>query len=432
MYESKDRLDLVMECMDGGELFHRVMERKKFSERSAAHAVWQMLLSVNYLHSHGIVHRDLKLENFLYESRESDHLKLIDFGFSKVWEPNTKMALSCGTLAYVAPEVLRKSYTSQCDLWSLGVITFILLVGYMPFAGSEEKQTTSIKRGEYLWKKDSWARISSYAKSFVKELLVVDPKVRLSADKALKHDWILKKEGLHGQEHVDEGIADALTSFAQASQFRRACLSMMAWSLTNDERATVRDAFIEMDTSMKGTIKLGDMKKVLEQKFHFNDTDVAHIFQALDVSHDEEIHYSAFLAAMVSTRIQMHDDLLSATFHRFDVDNTGFITAANLRSVLGESFEGEHVDEMMAEVHADDGKISFDAFMAFMKSDPHDAHTEKAHKVIDTHVMNSMGKYATRKKMTMKQDKDKEAKTEAPPPLNPKNNGKHTPCCAVS
>merc|ERR1719230_1397746 len=113
-----------------------------------------MLLSINYIHSQSIVHRDLKLENFLYEKKDGNHLKLIDFGFSKVWQRNTKMDLSCGTLSYVAPEVLEKDYTSQCDLWSLGVIVFILLVGYMPFHGTEGSQIKNIKAGSYSVKPD--------------------------------------------------------------------------------------------------------------------------------------------------------------------------------------------------------------------------------------------------------------------------------------
>eukprot|EP00931_Biecheleriopsis_adriatica_P048899 TRINITY_DN28260_c0_g1_i1.p1 TRINITY_DN28260_c0_g1~~TRINITY_DN28260_c0_g1_i1.p1 ORF type:complete len:273 (+),score=40.84 TRINITY_DN28260_c0_g1_i1:31-849(+) len=145
VYEAVDKLTLVMECMGGGELFARLSKSKRFSEYDASRAVEQMLLAVNYLHSHGVVHRDLKLENFLYETEGSDHLKLIDFGFSKVWDPNTSMKQSCGTLDYVAPEVLAGSYCKQCDMWSLGVIAFILLFGYMPFRCPSEAETV---RGE--------------------------------------------------------------------------------------------------------------------------------------------------------------------------------------------------------------------------------------------------------------------------------------------
>merc|ERR1719194_336391 len=149
--------------MEGGELFDRVVQAGCFAEPQAADATRQMLLALNYIHSHGIVHRDLKLENFLYDKKGSNHLKLIDFGFSKVWDPNVKMRVSCGTLSYVAPEVLDKSYTSQCDLWSLGVIGFILLSGYMPFSGPEATQIKNIGKGTYNFKKDKWENVSQEA-----------------------------------------------------------------------------------------------------------------------------------------------------------------------------------------------------------------------------------------------------------------------------
>merc|ERR1712032_1790232 len=182
VYESEDHLHLVMECMEGGELFDRVTELKKFSELDAADATWQMLLALNYIHSHGIVHRDLKLENFLYDVKGSNHLKLIDFGFSKVWDPNVKMRMSCGTLSYVAPEVLSKNYGSQCDLWSLGVIGFILLSGYMPFSGSETVQTKHITEGRYTMKPDRWNKVSKEAIHFTQSLLQVNPEKRLNAE----------------------------------------------------------------------------------------------------------------------------------------------------------------------------------------------------------------------------------------------------------
>ncbi|CAK9011332.1 unnamed protein product [Durusdinium trenchii] len=167
VYETEGRLSLVMECMEGGELFTRVMDREVFPEKDAAHTAWQMLLALNYIHSHGIVHRDIKLENFMYARKDTDHLKLIDFGLSKVWEPNTKMEASCGTLGYIAPEVLNKTYSSKCDLWSLGVIVYILLSGCMPFAGSEYHQITCIMSGMYDMEDEEWTCISRSAKDFV-------------------------------------------------------------------------------------------------------------------------------------------------------------------------------------------------------------------------------------------------------------------------
>jgi len=385
VYEEAHTLNMVMECMEGGELFDRVTELKQFSERDAADSVWQMLLALNYLHSHGMVHRDLKLENFLYDQKNSSHLKLIDFGFSKVWEASVKMHVSCGTLSYVAPEVLDKSYTSQCDLWSLGVIVFILLAGYMPFSGAEAVQTKNIAEGKYKMKPERWKNVSADATDFVKSLLMVDPKKRLTCQSALDHTWIANRHQY--KTEVNQDICDALRQFGQATKFKRVCMEMMAWSLCNDERAKVRDDCIAMDTSQKGTITLAELKKILITKFHISDTETAQIFNAMDSNHDEEIHYSDFLAAMVSTRIAVHDDLLRQAFKKFDVDNSGYITAENMRQVLGEHHEGEEVETLMAEADfKNDGRISYEEFVAYIKGEPMSGHADAATKVIDNMI----------------------------------------------
>jgi len=387
VYETPERLDLVMECMSGGELFERVIEKKRFSENDAVDACWQMLLAVNYIHSHGIVHRDIKLENFLFEKKGNNHLKLIDFGFSKIWtEHNRKMAVSCGTLAYVAPEVLAKSYDSQCDMWSVGVTIFIVLFGYMPFSGAEEKQVRDIKAGKFSYKPDVWKRVSATGQDFVRSLLVVDPKVRLTAEAALKHPWITERDTLK-PETLDQSVVDALCAFGQASAFRRACMSMMAWSLSVDERAKVRDAFIELDINQTGTIKLHEFKQVLESKFHLDDNRIRAVFKSLDINNTHEIHYTEFLAAMVSTRLALHDDLLRQTFKRFDVDNSGFITADNLKAVLGETFEGNEVATIMQEADAThDGQISYDDWIQYLKGPAGENHMDAASRVIDTQL----------------------------------------------
>eukprot|EP00927_Polykrikos_kofoidii_P039220 TRINITY_DN3364_c0_g2_i1.p1 TRINITY_DN3364_c0_g2~~TRINITY_DN3364_c0_g2_i1.p1 ORF type:complete len:537 (+),score=73.17 TRINITY_DN3364_c0_g2_i1:132-1742(+) len=370
VYDQGDYLYVVMECMDGGELFDRLSELTRFSERDAADSVWQMLLAVNYIHQHGIAHRDLKLENFVYDQKESDQLKLIDFGFSKMWDPNIKMHISCGTLSYVAPEVLHRSYTSQCDLWSLGVISFILLAGYMPFYGQQEMQKKNICRGKYEMKPEKWRNISKEAHNFVKSLLAVDPEKRLTAQRALEHPWMAKRH-THDVTDIDDGIADALRKFGQASKFRRCCLEMMAWSLSNAERAKVRKYFISMDANKHGTITLSELRDVLTAKFKVDEPEVLRIFSALDTNHDEEIHYSDFLAAMVSTRIDLHDELLRSAFNKFDVDGSGYITLDDLKEVLGENFEGEEMDKLLAEADVlEDGRISYAEFVAYLRQTP--------------------------------------------------------------
>mmetsp|Transcript_53700 Transcript_53700/g.166268 ORF Transcript_53700/g.166268 Transcript_53700/m.166268 type:complete len:530 (-) Transcript_53700:57-1646(-) len=386
VYESNTKLALVMECMTGGELFHRIKKQKRFQERDAADAAWQMLLALKYTHSHGIVHRDIKLEDFLYETEGSTQLKLIDFGFGKIFDPNTKMAVSNDTLAYTAPEVLTNEYTSQCDLWSFGVIVFILLLGYIPFSGSEKAQIARIQQGEYTVKKEPWNILSGDAQDFLTKLLVVKPDVRLTAEQALKHKWIQQRDAMETGV-MDKSMVDALMDFHKATAFRRAAMNMMAWSLTNEERAKVKQAFIEMDTKKTGTVSLPEFKRLLEEKFHVEDEQARAIFQALDSQNkDGEIHYSEFLAALVSSRIAIHDGLLKDSFKRFDTDNTGFITVANLKEVLGDHFEGQEVEKMLSEADmTHDGQISYSDWIAFLRDgSAGEKHQEVASKIIDS------------------------------------------------
>lgn len=433
VYEGQEELCLVMECMSGGELFDRVAERRRFSERDAANAIRMMLLAVNYIHRHQVVHRDLKLENFLYESKDSDHLKLIDFGFSKIWKKNTKMDLSCGTLAYVAPEVLDQSYTSQCDLWSLGVIVFILLVGYMPFSGAEEKQVKSIQKGQYHWKPQKWGSISAHGQDFTKALLVVNPQKRLTADQALKHPFLEETNRQTAcNNDIDHEMVDALCRFGQASAMRRACMEVMAWSLSNSERRKLRDAFLEMDSQKTGTISLSEFRMVLEDQFHISDEKVVTAFKALDYDNADEIHYSEFLAATASTRIAMHDDLLKLTFKRFDTDNSGFITVANLKEVLGESYNGDEIEKMLSEADVHHlGQISLEDFMHYMR-DPevHEAHLDAAGGIVDQSINRGDKADSARLRLKTVHLEDK-ADPLAPIQVNAKQTSPAKKCCAI-
>jgi len=380
VYEFDKHLDLVMECMEGGELLDRVREKKRFSEADTAFTVWQMLLALNYIHSHGMIHCDLKLENYMYDSKDGSHLKLIDFGFSKMCDRKSELRRkACGTLSYTAPEVLEMSYTQQCDQWSLGVIVFVLLSGYMPFSGTELEQMQNISRGNYVMKTERWDSIGEPAKSFTKALLQVDPNKRLTAEAALNHPFIANQH-FDEKNHVDRAVVAALRDYGHQSRFRRVCCSMMAWSLSNEERARVEEYFLALDENHNGAICYDTLKKVMVDEYHLPKSEAKRAFHALDSSHHKEIHYSDFLAAMLSngSKIELNEELLHEAFRKFDADGSGYITADNLRIVLGDSFEGCKVEKLINEADTErKGCVSYHEFAAYLTGRPTDWHGDE-------------------------------------------------------
>jgi len=190
-------------------------------------------------------------------------------------------------------------------------------------------------------------------------------------------------------------------------------MEMMAWSLTNEERAQVRDAFIELDSDRSGAISLSEFKKVLEDKYHLDDASAKEAFEALDINHDDEIHYADFLAAVTSSRINLHDDLLKATFKRFDTENQGFIDVESLRKVLGEAFEGEDIEEMLQEAGPHDGKLTLEEFMAYLRVGDHEfpEKHQTASRIIDKEMSQLQRQEERKPKMKPKPS----AKSEEPP-----------------
>merc|ERR550532_520392 len=174
------------------------------------------------------------------------------------------MDMSCGTMGYVAPEVLQKSYTSKCDMWSLGVTVFILLFGYMPFSGSDREQMKAITRGEYEVRKKVWDLVPSTGQDLVKRLMLLDVDKRLSAEDALQHPWIVNRANANSEPIHDDMLA-ALCSFSDTTLFKRSCLQVAAWSLLPEQRSKVRDEFLKLDTTGKGTITLTQLREVLKE-----------------------------------------------------------------------------------------------------------------------------------------------------------------------
>ncbi|KAI3649885.1 hypothetical protein MP228_005517 [Amoeboaphelidium protococcarum] len=194
LFETENKIYLVMELVTGGELFDSIVACGHYTEADAAGIIQTIMLAIDYLHSAGIAHRDLKPENLLFYSRDKgSKIMISDFGLSKIFSDEEMMKTACGTPGYVSPEVLRRQgYGKEVDLWSIGVIAYILLCGYPPFYSENNQELfQQILRGEYEFDSPHWDDISDEAKDFVSKLLVVDPRKRYNAQQALDHPFLV-------------------------------------------------------------------------------------------------------------------------------------------------------------------------------------------------------------------------------------------------
>jgi len=219
VYEDKELLHLVTDLCSGGELFEKITTRCAsysgnndnggvpcFSEGEAARLLHQILSAVSYMHKRGIVHRDIKPENILFEMKDEDSpIKIIDFGLARRHKrKDPPMESDVGTPRYMAPEVIRMKYRSSCDLWSVGVVAYILLCGYGPFDGdSDDEMEQNILNGTYSFPSEDWKGISPEAKDFIVRLLHVEPRKRMTAERGLNHPWILRHTS--GDDPVMDG-----------------------------------------------------------------------------------------------------------------------------------------------------------------------------------------------------------------------------------
>ncbi|KAJ0399124.1 hypothetical protein P43SY_007530 [Pythium insidiosum] len=229
VYESDKELLLVMERVTGGELFERIVQLGVYSERQAAETVANVLQALHYLHSLNILHRDIKPENILLASHNSVEVKLSDFGIAKILEDEDEGArgrgrayTSCGTDYYVAPEVLNgEGYDSKVDLWSLGVVAYIMLCGFPPFMEDEtgmESVYRKIRSGVLDFPHPYWTNISDEAKDLIRNLLNIMPNERFSAAQALEHPWI---KGHSSTAYCEQPLSSAILEMKRFNQKRR-------------------------------------------------------------------------------------------------------------------------------------------------------------------------------------------------------------------
>jgi len=353
VYDTHNDTCLIMECCKGGELFDRLEKKRRYEEQLAADTALHMLRAVSYLHQHRIVHRDIKLENFLYESAADDAaLKLIDFGFAKVWDPSTLMKARCGSIAYVSPDVLKgDGYTAQCDVWSIGVVVFMLLSGYPPFHGTDSQISAKIKKEKPNIYASRWKFVSAEAQDFVGTLLDKDPCSRPTAQTALQHPW-LTNNAIQADPHIQLSctVLLSLRTYMCSSKLRRTILQLLALELSPYQTTDLRAIFLQLDRNSKGTISLADLKEVICGMHEERSVPssavaegttmqfIAELCNVLDDNGDQQLYYTQFLAAASQTSLPLHAEALRKVFHRLDRDCSGTISACDLCQAFGEKY----------------------------------------------------------------------------------------------
>jgi len=368
VYETQEMLHLVMECMEGGELFDRVAEKGRLEEAAAAKSTRQMLLALSYIHEHGVAHRDLKPENFLYERQTSDNLKLIDFGLAKFAAPHEKMSRSCGSCQYVAPEVLNQSYTQKADLWSIGVIVYVMLTGRVLWKGSRSEVQTKIRSGmcEY---SSHFFKLSPDARDFVQSLLVPNPASRSTSHQALRHPWLQNR--MVAKLPLQPTLLTNLRQYSRTSPCKKRVALLMAWSLTMDDQACLGKQFAALDKNSVGTISLQDFKAALEDKFTLQNKQEAEVlFKSLDIDGNKKIEYREFLAVAALERAKFQDRIVQKAFAHFDRNGDGMVSKTEFVRVLGGSCAKSEIEQFFKDADTSgDGNLSYKEFESYVTKD---------------------------------------------------------------
>lgn len=373
-YEDADAVHLVMELCAGGELFDRIVARGHYTERAAAGVTKTIVEVIQMCHKHGVMHRDLKPENFLFANKkETAALKAIDFGLSVFFKPGERFNEIVGSPYYMAPEVLKRNYGPEVDVWSAGVILYILLCGVPPFwAETEQGVAQAIIRSVVDFKRDPWPKVSDAAKDLVKKMLNPDPKLRLTAQEVLDHPWIQNAKKAPNVS-LGETVKARLKQFSVMNKLKKRALRVIAESLSAEEVAGIKQGFELMDTNNKGKINIVELKNGLHKLGHqIPDADLQILMDAGDVDKDGYLNYGEFVAISVHLKKMGSDDHLREAFEFFDKNGNGYIEVDELREALADETETDS-EEVIAAIIQDvdtdkDGKISYDEFAAMMKA----------------------------------------------------------------
>ena len=334
-YNDQFYFHIVMELCRGKDLLSR-MNKEKMNEKLIASIIMKTLHAISYCHSKGITHRDLKPDNIIFETPDLDSdIKLIDFGLSKKFKNSQKLHSVLGTPYYVAPEVLRKEYNEKCDLWSIGVITYLLIIGDVPFKGKNNNDIFNKIINENInYNNPKWNNFSNEAKNFVKLLLQKDFNKRPSAQEALNHNWFLSFfSKYHNSVLVEPNIFIALKNYKPCNLIKKLVYKYIINTMGHTELKKYKTALYAFDYAHNGYVDLCELNKVFELlQTDISEEQIKILSNAFEGK--KYLNYSEFIMCCLNLKEVITIEKLESAFRYFDINNDGFIDTSDIKKVM--------------------------------------------------------------------------------------------------
>ena len=379
---------IITEYCHGGELFQAIKLKGFFSEDMAANIMFQIFNAMNYCHNtNKVIHRDLKPENIMIESIDPEtgyyNIKIIDFGTAKIRQSDKSENKVLGSCYYIAPEVLNKKYNEKCDIWSCGVILYILLSGNVPFNGRDEREITQkIKLGKFDLNRKPFDNISEEAKDLIKQCLEMNVNKRINAKEAMEHPWFnllnTKEYFVKVNEYFMNKTINNLIMYKPKNKLQQLALTYLVHNFPDlNEIKNINKIFINFNTSGNGKLSREETYQGLLKYLNYSSEEeleqkVNKIFKNIDNDNNGFIECEEFSRAALDKRIFLDENVLKFTFDFMDKDGSGEISLNELKEVFGVKDDKEAekcLKEIIDKIDKDgNGEISIQEYSDMMKN----------------------------------------------------------------
>jgi len=365
-YEDKANFYIVSELCKGGELFDKITEKGSFKEAEACPIMLQLVSAICYSHSNNIVHRDLKPENIMLDIVRDDNpmIKLIDWG-----------STIKGTPYYIAPEVIKEVYDEKCDIWSLGVIFYVLLCGYPPFNGDTDVEIMqNVQKGKFVFPEEEWGVISKEAKDLISKMLTYEPSKRISAKQVLLHPWFSHyEEKMKEDKKVARSAFENMKRFKRNKKFEHATIGFIINQLVSKEdRADLLKQFLFWDKNKDGVLNKEEIIESYRNVYGTIDEDIVeNMIKSIDLDGNGVIDYNEFLNCTMNRNKILSKKNLEYAFNAFDKDGNGSISIDEIMSIFkktSNNVDKKVFEKMMKDADSNgDGAIEFEEFNEIMQ-----------------------------------------------------------------